>query len=83
VPTSKRLNVAVVGATGMVGTEILRILSQRNFPSERVIALASERSKGLTVPYNGSQLEVGEITESAFQGVDVALFAASGDTALM
>ena len=67
----------------MVGTEILRILSQRNFPSERVIALASERSKGLTVPYNGSQLEVGEITESAFQGVDVALFAASGDTALM
>ena len=67
----------------MVGTEILRILSQRKFPSERVIALASERSKGLTVPYNGSQLEVGEITESAFQGVDVALFAASGDTALM
>jgi len=67
----------------MVGTEILRILSQRNFPGERVIALASERSKGLTVPYNGSQLEVGEITESAFQGVDVALFAASGDTALM
>src|SRR5437868_8624513 len=67
----------------MVGTEILRILSQRNFPSERVIALASERSKGMTVPYNGSQLEVGEITESAFQGVDVALFAASGDTALM
>ena len=37
----------------------------------------------MTVPYNGSQLEVGEITESAFQGVDVALFAASGDTALM
>jgi aspartate-semialdehyde dehydrogenase len=83
VPTSKRLNVAVVGATGMVGNEILRVLSQRNFPSERVVALASERSKGLTVPYNGSSLKVDEISESAFKGIDVALFAASGDIALM
>jgi aspartate-semialdehyde dehydrogenase len=83
VPTSKRLNVAVVGATGMVGTEMLRVLAQRNFPSARVIALASERSKGLTVSYNGSSLEVEEIKESAFKGIDVALFAASGDIALM
>ena len=82
-PTSKRLNVAVVGATGMVGTEMLRVLAQRNFPSARVIALASERSKGLTVAYNGSSLEVEEIKESAFKGIDVALFAASGDIALM
>ena len=82
-PTSKRLNVAVVGATGMVGTEMLRVLAQRNFPSARVIALASERSKGLTVSYNGSSLEVEEIKESAFKGIDVALFAASGDIALM
>jgi len=57
VPTSKRLNVAVVGATGMVGNEMLRVLSQREFPSERVIALASERSKGMTVPYNGSSIQ--------------------------
>jgi aspartate-semialdehyde dehydrogenase len=83
VPTSKRLNVAVVGATGMVGTEMLRVLAQRNFPIERVIALASERSKGLTVPYDGRTLEVQEIDESAFNGIDVALFAASGDIALM
>jgi aspartate-semialdehyde dehydrogenase len=83
VPTSKRLNVAVVGATGMVGTEMLRVLAQRNFPSARVIALASERSKGLTVSYNGSSLEVEEIKESAFKGIDVALFAASGDIGLM
>jgi aspartate-semialdehyde dehydrogenase len=67
----------------MVGNEMLRVLSQRSFPAERVIALASERSKGLTVPYNGSTLQVDEITESAFKGVDVALFAASGDIALM
>jgi aspartate-semialdehyde dehydrogenase len=67
----------------MVGNEVLRVLGQRSFPSERVIALASERSKGLTVPYDGRSLEVGEITESAFKGVDLALFAASGDIALM
>src|SRR5262249_51785003 len=69
--------------TGMVGNEVLRVLGQRNFPSERVVALASERSKGLSVLYDGTSLEVQEITESAFKGVDVALFAASGDIALM
>jgi len=83
VPTSKQLNVAVVGATGMVGNEMLRVLAQRNFPVERVIALASERSKGLTVSYNGSSLKVEELSEAAFKGIDVALFAASGDIALM
>jgi aspartate-semialdehyde dehydrogenase len=83
VPTSKRLNVAVVGATGIVGKEMLRVLSQRSFPSERIVALASERSKGLTVPYDGSPITVDELTESAFKGIDVALFAASGDIALM
>ena len=82
-PTSKRLNVAVVGATGMVGNEMLRVLSQREFPSERVIALASERSKGLTVPYNGGSITVDELKESAFKGIDIALFAASGDIGLM
>src|SRR5207249_3989465 len=62
---------------------MLRVLAERNFPSARVVALASERSKGMTVPYNGSSLEVEEIKESAFKGIDVALFAASGDIALM
>ena len=67
----------------MVGNEMLRVLAQRNFPSARVVALASERSKGLTVQYNGGSLEVEEIGDSAFKGIDVALFAASGDIALM
>jgi len=67
----------------MVGNEMLRVLAQRQFPSERVIALASERSKGLTVPYNGNSLKVEEVSEAAFKGIDVALFAASGDIALM
>jgi aspartate-semialdehyde dehydrogenase len=83
VPTSKRLNVAVVGATGMVGNEMLRVLAQRQFPSDRVVALASERSKGLTVAYNGSSIKVEELSEATFKGVDVALFAASSDIALM
>jgi aspartate-semialdehyde dehydrogenase len=83
VPTSKRLNVAVVGATGMVGNEMLRVLAQRAFPVERVVALASERSKGLAVGYGDEHLKVEELNEAAFKGIDVALFAASGDIALM
>jgi len=83
VPTSKRLNVAVVGATGMVGREMLRVLAQRNFPSDRVTALASERSDGLTVAYNGGSIKVELLDEKAFKGIDIALFAASGDIALI
>jgi aspartate-semialdehyde dehydrogenase len=78
-----RLNVAVVGATGMVGHAMLSILAERNFPSANVKALASERSKGLTVQYNGSSLTLEAIDEKAFKGIDVALFAASTDIALM
>jgi aspartate-semialdehyde dehydrogenase len=83
VPTSKRLNVAVVGATGIVGQEMLKVLSQRTFPAERVVALASERSKGITVAYNGSRIPVEPLHEDSFKGVDIALFAASSDVALM
>src|SRR3984893_17368153 len=82
-PTSKQLNVAVVGATGMVGQEMLRVLAQRHFPSERIVALASERSRGLTVAFNGSSIKVEPLDETAFKGIDVALFAASSDIALM
>ena len=67
----------------MVGHEMLRVLAQRHFPSDRVVALASERSKGMTVPFNGSALKVEPLDEKAFQGIDIALFAASGDIALM
>jgi aspartate-semialdehyde dehydrogenase len=82
-PTSKRLNVAVVGATGMVGHEMLRVLAQRHFPSERVVALASERSKGLSVSYNGGSISIDPLDENSFKGIDIALFAASSDIALM
>ena len=82
-PTSKRLNVAVVGATGIVGQELLKVLAQRGFPTERVIALASERSKGMTVAYNGSRLPIEALREDSFKGIDIALFAASTDIGLM
>jgi aspartate-semialdehyde dehydrogenase len=80
--TPMRLNVAVVGATGMVGKEMLRVLAQRDFPVGRVIALASERSSGTTVPYGDSMLEVELLEANAFRGVDIALFAASSEAAL-
>src|SRR6266571_2708750 len=67
----------------MVGHEMLRILAQRHFPSARVKVLASERSKGMTISFNGSSVEIEALDENAFKGVDVALFAASGDIALM
>jgi aspartate-semialdehyde dehydrogenase len=67
----------------MVGQEMLRVLAQRQFPSERILALASERSKGLTVPYNGSSITVEPLQENAFKGIDLALFATSGDLALI
>ena len=81
--TSKRLNVAVVGATGMVGQEMLKVLAQRGFPADRVIALASGRSKGITVQYNGSRLPVETLADDSFRAVDIALFAATSDIALM
>ena len=68
-PTSKRLNVAVVGATGMAGQATLSILAERRFPAASVRALASERSKGRSVPYNGSSITLEAIDEKAFKGV--------------
>lgn len=67
----------------MVGVELFKVLAERRFPVEKVVALASERSAGLMVAYNGSQLPVQPISEAAFEGIDIAFFAASADIALM
>ncbi|MEZ0574792.1 aspartate-semialdehyde dehydrogenase [Halodesulfovibrio aestuarii] len=75
-----RLVVAVVGATGAVGREMLSVLEGRNFPATEVIALASARSAGTTVPFAGGELTVKELTENSFEGVDIALFSAGGST---
>ncbi len=82
-PTSKRLNVAVVGATGMVGNEMLRILAERKFPAEKVRAYASERSIGMKVAFNGDMLVLERLDESSLKGSDVVMFAAGADISLM
>ncbi|MFO0592988.1 MAG: aspartate-semialdehyde dehydrogenase [Polyangiaceae bacterium] len=70
------LTVAVVGATGVVGREMLRTLEQRNFPAEHVRALASLRSAGRKIPFRGGEIEVSPVTPESFEGVRFALFSA-------
>src|SRR5436190_138671 len=67
--------VAVVGATGAVGREMLRVLEQRKFPVKKVIALASAKSAGTKLPFNGAEITVQLLGPKSFEGVDVALFA--------
>jgi aspartate-semialdehyde dehydrogenase len=68
--------VAVVGATGVVGREMLRTLEARHFPAKHVIALASARSVGMKLPFRGGEIEVRRAEPEAFEGVDIALFSA-------
>lgn len=78
-PMPLRPVVAVAGATGAVGVEMLRVLEQRGFPAADVCALASARSAGRRVPFAGRELVVQEMTEASFEGVDIALFSAGAD----
>lgn len=71
-------HLAVVGATGAVGQEFIRVLEQRRFPYDRVTFLASARSAGKPLPFNGQTHTVVELTEASFKGVDLALFSAGG-----
>lgn len=71
----KKLNVAIVGATGAVGQEILKVMAERNFPYKNLKLLASQRSAGKEIVYGGSKYIVEETTEKSFAGVDLALFA--------
>jgi aspartate-semialdehyde dehydrogenase len=71
--------VAVAGATGAVGVEMLKVLAQRSFPAASVRALASARSAGRRVPFGDGELVVDEMADSSFEGVDIALFSAGAD----
>ena len=71
----KRYNVAVVGATGAVGQELLKILAERDFPVGGLKLLATERSAGKKMVYQGQEYMVENTTIEAFAGVDIALFA--------
>jgi aspartate-semialdehyde dehydrogenase len=72
--------VAIVGATGAVGVELIRCLEERRFPLSELRLLASARSAGKTLPFRGQPLAVRELREDSFQGVDIALFSAGGGT---
>lgn len=71
-------HVAIAGATGAVGIEMLRVLERRNFPVGQLTLLASARSAGMTLDFRGEPVEVAELTPDAFAGVDFALFSAGG-----
>src|SRR5438105_5239262 len=81
--SNQGLSVAIVGATGMVGQEMCRVLGQRKFPVGKLKALASERSAGLTVRCNGDVVEVETLDDNSFDGVDLALFSAGADVSLI
>lgn len=78
----KTYTVAVLGATGAVGQQMLRVLQERAFPVERLIALGSERSEGLRVSFAGEEIPVQKATTESFRGVDIVLGAADNATAL-
>ena len=74
----RTFNVAVVGATGAVGNEIIRILEERNFPVSQLKLLASERSLGKSLEYKGKSIPVEVLNEDSFEGVQIGLFSAGG-----
>jgi aspartate-semialdehyde dehydrogenase len=71
--------VAVVGATGAVGTEMIDVLEERKFPVTRLVPLASTRSAGGTVTFKGNEVPIEVLTKDSFAGVDIALFSAGAD----
>ena len=77
----KKVNLAVVGATGMVGRTFLKVLKERNFPINNLYLMASKRSAGTTLEYDGKEYVVEELTEHSFdKPIDIALFSAGGST---
>jgi len=75
---NKNPHVAVVGATGAVGIEMIKTLEKRNFPVGKLTLLASARSVGKTLPFRDQQIVIQELTKNSFAGIDIALFSAGG-----
>jgi aspartate-semialdehyde dehydrogenase len=78
----RQLKVAVVGATGLVGTKMLQVLAERNFPVSEIIPVASEKSVGKEVEFKGKKFKVVGMAEAISLKPDVALFSAGGSTSL-
>ena len=77
----KLYTVAILGATGAVGQEMMKILEERNFPVGKLIPLASARSAGKTLMFKGEEVTIAEACDTAFEGVDIVLGAAENDIA--
>ena len=75
---SKTYRVAIVGASGAVGVEMLRVMERRNFPAASLRLLASPRSAGKTLVFRGEELPIEPLTLNSFEGIDIALFSAGG-----
>lgn len=78
----KKYNVAIVGATGLVGRAFIEILAERNFPIEHLRLLARERSSGRTLRFADQELKVETLTPNSFKGMDIALFSAGAHVSL-
>lgn len=76
---ARRYHIAVVGATGAVGAELLGVLERRGFPVERLLPLSSRRSAGKTVSFRNESIACEVLSDSSFNGVDLAFFSAGGD----
>jgi aspartate-semialdehyde dehydrogenase len=74
--------IAVVGATGVVGREMIEILAERNFPLSEILPLASERSEGERIQFRGKNWIVKRLDKDSFKGVDIALFSAGAECSL-
>ncbi len=74
----EKYNVAVVGATGAVGEQMREVLEERQFPVGELRLLASERSAGQSLPFNGKNIRVEILNQTSFSGVDIGLFSAGG-----
>ncbi len=75
----RRYNVAVAGATGLVGRTMLSVLEERSFPVDELRLLASSRSAGKTITVGGKEFPVQELRDDSFAGIDIALFSAGAD----
>ena len=76
---AREFNVAIAGATGAVGVEMLKTLEKRHFPVKNLKLLASARSAGKTATFHGENILIEEMTPDSFKGVDIALFSAGSD----
>ena len=77
---NKKPNIALVGATGVVGTTFLKVLEERDFPFENLYMMASKKSAGNIITFKGNDYIIEELTETSFdKDIDIALFSAGGN----